>query len=635
MENKKIKIFVSMHDDFYIPDNELLEPIQVGSAIAEKKIAGMLHDDEGENISDKNKMYCELTAQYWAWKNMPDLDYYGFFHYRRYLSFNPVQLEHWENIVYFDYCDKNAIDSLMLNESTMRNLIECYDVIYPQENPVGGDSVYEHWCKHLVQKDLDILIQVIMEKYPQFYEITKEVVNAKEAIHCNMFIMKKDYFFQYCEWLFDILGECERRIDFSSYSTEKLRTLGHMAERLCAIYGKYLEKRGVRICYVQRCLFRNTEKIKRVDISDKENQIPIILSCDNRYVKYTSVLIQSIMENSSSKNDYFIFIMNKDISVENKAIIYDQVASTPYINVEFIDVKRVMNAYGTLFVDRHLSVETYYRFLALEIFPNLRKVLYLDCDVIVNRDVAELFWIDIGEKSIGAVRDADIISLYPLECDADPEVRENINSNIGLENCEDYFQAGVLLINLEKIRRKYNCKDLFAVASNRKWKFQDQDVLNYLFKNDVFYLNMNWNTLYECFNRAERIKVFAPSDIAREYKEAKNNPWIIHYAGTPKPWENMQVDLGYYFWKYAKTSPFFEILVHEINIHDFNEMKSEHGNLQINTEPKRLNVADLEKQRNDLQYSLNEIRKSFSYRLAMAITFIPRKIREALGGKKN
>lgn len=637
MNNSKIKIFVSMHDDFFIPNNNLMVPIQVGSAISEMRFAGMLHDDEGDNISEKNKMYCELTAQYWAWKNLKDLDYYGFFHYRRYMSFNPVQLEHWENIVYFDYCDENAIASLMLNETNMRNLIECYDVIYPQANPIGGDSIYEHWCKHLEKKDLDIMIQVIMEKYPEFYEITKDVINAKDAIHCNMFIMKKEYFIQYSEWLFDILSECEKRIDFSNYSTEKLRTLGHMAERLCAIYGKYLEKKNAKICYVQRCLFRNTEKVQKVSIQDKKNQIPIILSCDNKYVKYTSVLIESITKNSSSNNNYCIFILNKDITDENKAIIYEQVATMNNISVDFIDVKRVMNAYGTLFVDRHLSIETYYRFLALEIFPNLSKILYLDCDVIVNRDVAELFNTDIKNYSVGAVRDADIISLYPIECDTDPDVRNNIDTNICLKDYKEYFQAGVLLLNMKRIRKKYKSEDLFDVAAGRRWKFQDQDILNYLFRDDVYYLDMKWNSLYECFNRAERIEQFAPANIAKEYRNAKENPWIIHYAGTPKPWEKMQIDLGSYFWKYAKTSPFFEILIHEMNIHDFQSLKTEYANLKGNASEfeqqgndLQSRVMELEKQRNDLQYYLDETRKSFSYRLAMIITFIPRKMRKIL-----
>ena len=85
-----IKIYVSCHKECFVPSNKLLYPIQVGTCFAEE-IPGVLHDNTGDNISDKNKMYCELTAQYWAWKN-DDADYYGFFHYRRYLNFSLIKL---------------------------------------------------------------------------------------------------------------------------------------------------------------------------------------------------------------------------------------------------------------------------------------------------------------------------------------------------------------------------------------------------------------------------------------------------------------------------------------------------------------------------------------------------------------
>ena len=82
-----IKIFVSTHrPDVYFPDNKYLNPIQVGTT-EDKCFDNILHDNEGDNIADKNSSYCELTAQYYAYKNI-DADYYGFFHYRRYLNFS-------------------------------------------------------------------------------------------------------------------------------------------------------------------------------------------------------------------------------------------------------------------------------------------------------------------------------------------------------------------------------------------------------------------------------------------------------------------------------------------------------------------------------------------------------------------
>ena len=662
-KDMKIKIFVSMHDDFYIADNSLLQAIQVGCALTDKRYENMLYDDEGDNISKKNKMYCELTAQYWVWKNCPDLDYYGFFHYRRYLSFNPVQLDNWENIVYFDSCDEKAQRAIMLNEKIMTKLISEYDVIYPQENPIGGDTVYEHWIKHLVKSDIDLLVNIIMEKYPQFYDVTNEVLNSKQAIHCNMFIMKKELFNDYSEWLFDILSEHERRSDHSNYTTEKYRTMGHLAERLCAIYSKYLEKNGAKICYVQRTLFRNTEKNEMIKTKNEPNRIPIVLACNNVYIKYTSVLIESIARNADSAKKYDIYILNTDINKENQKILVDQLDQFSNMSVSFINVKRRIASVGDLFVDRHLSVETYFRFFVMDIFPNLDKILYLDCDTVVDADVAELFESDLGDKCIGAVRDVDIISLYPKENMTDPEVHDNIDSNIGLDDYRDYFQAGVLLLNLKQIRRKYTVSQLFKKAAERKWKFQDQDILNSLFKNDVKYLDIKWNTLYECFNRMERVKLYAPHDMHSEYAEAKMAPKIIHYAGTPKPWQDVNVDLAQYFWKYSKTCPFFEILIHEINIAEFNKLKSEkisnlesniankendirelHGNIEFGNneisdlrgdvkwrddeiERLRRDIENRDNEINRLNYCITETRHSLSYRIGRFMTYIPRKIR--------
>ena len=79
-----IRIFIACHKPTYVPENPIFYPVQVGTALTEKRLEHMAYrDNEGDNISGKNPDYCELTAQYWAWKNI-DCDYYGFFHYRRY-----------------------------------------------------------------------------------------------------------------------------------------------------------------------------------------------------------------------------------------------------------------------------------------------------------------------------------------------------------------------------------------------------------------------------------------------------------------------------------------------------------------------------------------------------------------------
>ena len=102
---------------------------RVGTALNGTKLQGMRHDDDGDNISQKTKTYCELTAQYWAWKN-EDADYYGFFHYRRYLAFDPSlnKDDVWGNIAY-DRISEEAIQEMKLQPEVMRALITKYDVI--------------------------------------------------------------------------------------------------------------------------------------------------------------------------------------------------------------------------------------------------------------------------------------------------------------------------------------------------------------------------------------------------------------------------------------------------------------------------------------------------------------------------
>ena len=129
-DEPKIKIYVSCHKECYIPKMDFLYPIQVGTALVKEEIPGILHDNTGENISASNKRYCELTAQYWAWKNDYDSDYYGFMHYRRYFSFNSIHLEEdcYGNIV-MDGISQVNLERLCYNKQVITDLVKQNDII--------------------------------------------------------------------------------------------------------------------------------------------------------------------------------------------------------------------------------------------------------------------------------------------------------------------------------------------------------------------------------------------------------------------------------------------------------------------------------------------------------------------------
>lgn len=169
-KDPNIKIYVVCHKPSYVPENPYLYPIQVGTALSGNKLEGMFHDNEGDNISDRNKTYCELTAQYWAWKN-DDADYYGFFHYRRYFAFDPsiTRDDEWGNIVY-DRISDEAIKEIKLDPVSMKKIITQYDVIsvkgrkYSQmQDEKSLMDVYHEYGVAPFQhrKDLDLTLKIL------------------------------------------------------------------------------------------------------------------------------------------------------------------------------------------------------------------------------------------------------------------------------------------------------------------------------------------------------------------------------------------------------------------------------------------------------------------------------------------
>ncbi len=226
-----IKLFVCCHQPFPVPKHPLLVPVQVGSALADSHFAGFVHDDEGENISVKNRSYCELTAQYWAWKNV-EADYYGFFHYRRYLypdmnAKRPYRLEGEPTVQVLE----------KLGYERFAKYIEQYDLIVPK-----GENMYipvrEHYADAPFHhgKDLKIVEEIIRERFPAYIPAMEEYLSGTVCYFGNIYIMKRPVFRDYCGWLFPILEEFDRRTDVSGYSAQELRVDGYLAERLLGIY---------------------------------------------------------------------------------------------------------------------------------------------------------------------------------------------------------------------------------------------------------------------------------------------------------------------------------------------------------------------------------------------------------------
>lgn len=560
----KINIYVVCHKPSYVPVNPYLRPIQVGAALSNIHMVAMQYDDEGDNISIKNKRYCELTAQYWAWKN-EDADYYGFFHYRRYLSFHENELEEdgWGNIVYPRINDR-VIREIGLEPNRMREVISQYDIITVKARTLkDGVTIYQEYGKPDFQNraDLDKTLKIISEKYPEYEETASQYMASYAAYECNMFIMKKDEYHKYCSWLFDILESLESQIDFEHYSVEETRVMGFIAERLFGIYYTYRKKAGIRTLELQKTFFKDTEHMAIVKPVLTDG-VPVVLAANDKFAPYLSTMIQSIVDNASGQRNYDLIVLHKDITTENQIVMCNQLCGRINMSLRFVHVERYFDEF-TLFIDQHLSIETYYRLVIPDIMPEYDKILYLDCDMVTDRDVAELYDFDLGDKVIGAAKDIDIAG----QAKKFAEMKSYLTESLGLDSPFDYFQAGVLIISLNRLREITSTRNLMELAHSNSWKCHDQCVLNIACKNQVAYIPQQWNTLMNWIEGdRERMQILkmAPAELFTEYQQARKNPWMIHFAGYQKPWNVPFCDFAAYFWKYARRTAYYESVIMNI-----------------------------------------------------------------------
>ena len=565
----KVEIFVTAHKPTNYIKDDVFKPIQVGVGLGRKRIEGFLYDDSGDNISADNPRYCELTAQYWVWKNHLESDYVGFFHYRRYLAFNNKTnkvSDVWGNIVE-DFFSDSIVQKYGLTKDEINNIIDGADIILPEKKdirqmPNMGNNNREQFLGsgYLHIEDLNIMLDVIKEKYPEFMSYANQYLAGHYTYLNNMYVMRKNIFSNYCEWLFDILKECDKRINYTDYSNEAIRTIGHLAERLLNIYLLYLsDTKNYTIKELPTVYFMKTEPKEDVKPAFTKNNIPITLAANDFYVPYLATTITSIVKNASNGNNYDIIVMQRNFSDDSKRRLLNIISGKKNCSLRFIDISAYSDRFNKLFTHMHFTIETWFRLVMPEMLSAYDKVIYLDSDLVVDTDIADLYKTELSDNLLAATKDADTAGLYN---GYDPDRKEYMDNILKIKNPYEYFQAGVIVFNLKQFRKDFDVSETLKYAASYEWKLLDQDVLNYLAQDKVKFIDMSWNVMTDWAGvRVKDIISRAPKELNDAYMEARKAPKIIHYAGGDKPWQKPDMDLSEYFWKYAKDSGYYEIIL--------------------------------------------------------------------------
>ena len=262
--------------------------------------------------------------------------------------------------------------------------------------------------------------------------------------------------------------------------------------------------------------------------------IPVFFAADDKYVPFLAVTLQSIKEHASSDDEYRIYVLHAGVSDDGSDKI--KKFESENFKVYFVDVTdRLAVLSEELHLRDYYSCATYFRIFIAMMFPEYDKAIYLDSDIAVRCDLAEYFDTELGDNYVAGVPDGAVGAV--------PVFQEYTKHVLGID-AENYFNAGVLLLNLKALRDE----DFYGKFSAllKKYKFvvaQDQDYLNGICKGTAKFLADEWNAM-PVGGETQRLK----------------DPKIIHYNLTMKPWHYDDILYQEYFWESAKRTEFYELL---------------------------------------------------------------------------
>lgn len=406
-----IKILISYHKPDILFKNNFVIPIHVGREIMLQKasdssndalnymINSMIGDNTGNNISDKNLIFNEMTAIYWAWKNYDELaspDYIGFMHYRRHFIFKDLNNSYNE----CNNVDENYLhDVLKCDEKHILNYFSEYDYIVKKAYDISPREDYQK--NHRII-DLEIVRTIISEICPPFLSDYDEYLSGRKCYYLNMFIFPKKIFFEYCSFIFPVLFEFEKRCDMTDRRM-------FISEWLTGTFITHLKNTGF------------VGKELPTMFVDEGSMIPIVSYVTLETYSCFNVMLTSLILNSNKNTKIRIYVYTDINNLEEKI---NYASKYPNIHISYHNIPGC-----------NLSIHNQNEILIRISFSILEnKFIFINpCCVILN-DMSGFYRTTVDDFSIAGVKIQ--------------------------KNNQICFENGVFIINSKKIRTRYKCDDL-------------------------------------------------------------------------------------------------------------------------------------------------------------------------------
>jgi len=277
---------------------------------------------------------------------------------------------------------------------------------------------------------------------------------------------------------------------------------------------------------------------QRFKTKNDVQSIPVFLASDNNYSPFVATTILSIIKNTKSFISFYV--LDGGIHQSNKRKILSLSRKYKNFSVEFINMKTFeLKKFPDI---KHYTTNAFSRYFIPELKPDLKKVLYLDVDIIVTGDIAELYNQELGEYSIGAILEDYCPRNYTYLKEICPAYNGGCN----------YFNSGVLIMNIDDFKKNNITQKLVETTIKLKdvLNCPDQDVLNLIFENNFKILDYKYNF----FSGHEKYVI---SSGKKELLEARENHLILHFTGG-KPWKDKSVEMSSKFWDIAKETSFYD-----------------------------------------------------------------------------